>query len=136
MPPVCASFRSGARHWIEDGHWLSSPVLHSVFTTRAYSVGLLARGGGPVDPHKRGWVMAITGNSADLSLVDLVQANVPVRNVCRITVAGPAGRGGLFLADGTVVQAATSLSRSGRNWRPVLSSASKNHLPRPLRRVN
>ncbi len=49
--------------------------------------------------------MAITGNSADLSLIDLVQANVLVRNTCRITVAGPAGSGVLFLADGTVVHA-------------------------------
>lgn len=49
--------------------------------------------------------MPITGNSADLSLVDLVQANVLVRNVCRITVAGPAGSGVLYLADGTVVHA-------------------------------
>ncbi|MEP0774603.1 MAG: TonB family protein [Acidobacteriota bacterium] len=49
--------------------------------------------------------MPITGNSADLSLVDLVQANVLVRNTCRITVAGPAGSGVLYLADGTVVHA-------------------------------
>lgn len=50
--------------------------------------------------------MPITGNSSDLSLVDLVQANVLVRNSCRITVAGAAGSGVLFLADGTVVHAA------------------------------
>lgn len=49
--------------------------------------------------------MPITGNSADLSLLDLVQANVLVRNTCRITVAGPAGSGVLYLADGTVVHA-------------------------------
>lgn len=50
--------------------------------------------------------MAIAGNSSDLSLVDLVQANVLVRNMCRITVAGPAGSGVLYLAEGTVVHAA------------------------------
>ncbi len=50
--------------------------------------------------------MAITGNSADLSLLDLIQANVLVRNTCRITVAGPAGSGVIFLADGTVVHTA------------------------------
>lgn len=50
--------------------------------------------------------MAITGNSADLSLIDLIQANVLVRNVCRITVAGAAGSGAIFLAEGTVVHAA------------------------------
>lgn len=49
--------------------------------------------------------MPITGNSADLPLIDLIQANVLVRNVCRITVAGPAGSGVMFLADGTVVHA-------------------------------
>jgi|YNPBryunderm2012_1023409.scaffolds.fasta_scaffold01197_6 TonB family protein len=49
--------------------------------------------------------MPITGNSADLSLLDLIQANVLVRNTCRITVAGPAGSGVIFLADGSVVHA-------------------------------
>ncbi len=50
--------------------------------------------------------MPITGNSSDLSLIDLVQANLLARNACRITVAGAAGSGVLYLADGAVVHAA------------------------------
>lgn len=106
MRPVCASLPF-SRETLDRGRALAvftcpSQCFHHFSSD---SVGLLARDDGPVDPHKRRWVMAITGNSADLSLVDLVQANVLVRNVCRITVAGPAGSGVLFLADGAVVHA-------------------------------
>ena len=49
--------------------------------------------------------MPLSGHSSDLSLADLVQANIHGRNTCRVLVASGDRRGAFYLADGQVVHA-------------------------------
>ncbi|HVN75939.1 MAG TPA: TonB family protein [Thermoanaerobaculaceae bacterium] len=49
--------------------------------------------------------MPLSGHSSDLSLADLVQANIYGRNTCRVLVATPGAHGVFFLADGAIVDA-------------------------------
>jgi TonB family protein len=49
--------------------------------------------------------MALSGHSTDLSLADLLQANLLGRNTCRIMLAAPEGRGVIYVEHGTVVDA-------------------------------
>lgn len=49
--------------------------------------------------------MPLSGHSTELSLADLVQANVLGRNTCRILVATPEGRGVFYVEDGEVTDA-------------------------------
>jgi len=49
--------------------------------------------------------MPLSGHSSDLSLADLVQANIYGRNTCRVLVATPQGHGVFFLSDGAIVDA-------------------------------
>ena len=49
--------------------------------------------------------MPLSGHSSDLSLADLVQANIYGRNTCRVLVATPEGSGVFFLTDGAIVDA-------------------------------
>ena len=49
--------------------------------------------------------MPLSGQTSDLSLADLVQANVYGRNTCRVLVATAQGHGVFFLSDGAIVDA-------------------------------
>lgn len=49
--------------------------------------------------------MPLSGHSSDLSLADLVQANIYGRNTCRVMVATQEGQGVFYISDGAIVDA-------------------------------
>ncbi len=49
--------------------------------------------------------MALSGHSKELSLADLIQANLLGRNTCRIMVSAPQGRGVIYVDAGELVDA-------------------------------